>query len=94
MLFWLGKDFAWNTQNQVMWVACLIPTFLIALDFIWVTARTRRMAIDVTHYVAQAVWVVGGCLFTTVPAFSTFPTFPAFPAFPAFSTLPTLPTLP
>mmetsp|Transcript_13638 Transcript_13638/g.22756 ORF Transcript_13638/g.22756 Transcript_13638/m.22756 type:complete len:232 (+) Transcript_13638:494-1189(+) len=59
MLCWLGKDLAWDTTTQSLWIICLIPTFLIAFDFIWVTWQSKRMAIDCAHYVAQLIWVVG-----------------------------------
>lgn len=56
---WLGKDLSWNTYNPYTWVLCLIPTVLIAVDFIWVTFRTKCMMEDCLHYVAQLLWVVG-----------------------------------
>jgi hypothetical protein len=58
-LFWLGKDFAWNAQNPVMWVIFVIPTILVALDFIWETFRARDMMVDCVHYVAVLIWVMG-----------------------------------
>eukprot|EP01038_Epipyxis_sp_PR26KG_P016153 gene16153-21956_t len=58
-LCWLGKDLSWNQLNPYFWIICLIPTVTIAMDFIWTTHRTKRMAIDTAHYIAQLIWVLG-----------------------------------
>lgn len=34
---WLGKDFAWISEIQSMWIIFVIPTFLISLDFVYVS---------------------------------------------------------
>mmetsp|Transcript_12435 Transcript_12435/g.27292 ORF Transcript_12435/g.27292 Transcript_12435/m.27292 type:complete len:227 (-) Transcript_12435:655-1335(-) len=70
MLCWLGKDLAWNIENPVLWIMCLIPTFFIGLDFIWVTAKTKRMTIDVAHYVAQVFWVSGNAVWAVGEVFT------------------------
>ena len=38
---WLGKDLSWNRSNPYFWCICFIPTFFIAMDFIWVSFRTK-----------------------------------------------------
>lgn len=58
-LCWLGKDLSWDQDYVPTWIMCLIPTFLIAADFIYVTWSTKKMTIDVAHYVAQLMWVLG-----------------------------------
>lgn len=58
-LCWLGKDLSWNQLNPYTWVLCLIPTVLIAADFIYVTFRTKHMMEDCVHYLAQLLWVIG-----------------------------------
>mmetsp|Transcript_13325 Transcript_13325/g.18272 ORF Transcript_13325/g.18272 Transcript_13325/m.18272 type:complete len:397 (+) Transcript_13325:31-1221(+) len=58
-LCWLGKDLSWNQACQPTWVLCLVPTILIAADFIYVTWNTKKMTIDTAHYVAQLMWVLG-----------------------------------
>jgi hypothetical protein len=40
-LFWLGKDFAWNLNNKIMWIVFLIPTFFIAIDYMYKTWATK-----------------------------------------------------
>lgn len=40
MLFWIAKDLAWNRLNLTLWLICLVPTLLIAADFIWISSRT------------------------------------------------------
>jgi hypothetical protein len=42
-LFWLGKDLSWNIVNPYSWVICMVPTFLIGADFIYMafTADVR-----------------------------------------------------
>ena len=37
VLFWMGKDCAWNLLNGPMWIAFLIPTVIVACDFIYLT---------------------------------------------------------
>ena len=43
ILFWLGKDCAWNLLIPVMWIVFLIPTVLIACDFM-VTACLHKVS--------------------------------------------------
>lgn len=40
MLFWIAKDLAWNRLQLTMWVLCVIPTVLLALDFIYISLST------------------------------------------------------
>eukprot|EP01033_Poteriospumella_lacustris_P014852 gene14852-10620_t len=62
-LCWLGKDLSWNRLAPVPWVLCLVPTLLIAADFVFVTGHPkRRMLDDAAHYLAQLLWVVGNLL--------------------------------
>lgn len=58
-LFWLGKDWSWNQLNPYSWIFFLIPTVLIAADFIITTWKSKKMTIDCMHYVAQLMWVMG-----------------------------------
>ena len=41
ILFWVGKDCAWNHLNAIMWIIFFIPTFLIAFDFVIITLINR-----------------------------------------------------
>jgi hypothetical protein len=41
VLFWIGKDYAWLTCNKVLWIIFLIPTLLIALDFVFTTGTSK-----------------------------------------------------
>lgn len=43
-LAWLGKDYAWVHVLPSLWVLCLVPTILIAIDFIWTTWKTKVAA--------------------------------------------------
>jgi hypothetical protein len=61
-LCWLGKDLSWDTGNIYFWPICLVPTIVIAADFIWITFKTRKLMIDTMHYVAQLLWVLGNML--------------------------------
>jgi hypothetical protein len=61
-LFWLGKDVSWNQSCAPAWIICLIPTFLIGADFIYMTWKTNKMTIDMAHYIAQLIWVLGNML--------------------------------
>jgi len=33
----LSKDYAWNTENQILWLVACVPTVFIGLDFIYTT---------------------------------------------------------
>eukprot|EP01032_Pedospumella_encystans_P019356 gene19356-22006_t len=57
--FWCGKDLAWNLDIMPMWLIFFIPTLLIGFDFMWVTYKSKTMAIDCAHYMAQFIWVIG-----------------------------------
>ncbi len=61
-LCWLGKDWSWNQLNPYTWVIFLIPTVLIAIDFIYTTWNTHVMAIDTVHYIAQLMWVLANAV--------------------------------
>lgn len=50
-LCWLGKDLSWNQHWPIPWVLCLIPTILIALDFIYVTWSTKVFLIATAYFV-------------------------------------------
>ncbi len=41
MLFWIAKDLAWNRLNLLLWLFCLVPTVLLAIDFIIISATTK-----------------------------------------------------
>lgn len=62
VFFWVGKDTAWNWWLQSMWVVFFVPTFLIGLDFVYLTIRSKRLVIDHAHYFAQFLWVVANAV--------------------------------
>jgi hypothetical protein len=37
MIFWLTKDLAWNLNNPTLWFLCLVPTMLLAIDFLHIS---------------------------------------------------------
>lgn len=57
-LFWLAKDTAWNWWIPSMLLVFLVPTFVLASDFVWVTLWSKRNLIDHSHYVSQLLWVI------------------------------------
>ena len=57
ILFWIGKDFAWNTGDAPLWYACSICTFLIAIDFVWESSQQANMGIEFVHYLSILLWV-------------------------------------
>jgi hypothetical protein len=61
-LFWLAKDTAWNWWIPSMLLIFLVPTFLLALDFVWVTLWSRGNLIDHSHYLSQLLWVCAASL--------------------------------
>mmetsp|Transcript_8978 Transcript_8978/g.8017 ORF Transcript_8978/g.8017 Transcript_8978/m.8017 type:complete len:406 (+) Transcript_8978:12-1229(+) len=62
ILFWLGKDYGWNKLNPVIWILFLIPTVLIAVDFVLISLFQKNLLIEHCHYIAQVFWVIGNLL--------------------------------
>ena len=42
MLFWIAKDLAWNRLYFSLWLTFMIPTILIAADFIYISAKYAK----------------------------------------------------
>jgi|AntAceMinimDraft_5_1070358.scaffolds.fasta_scaffold46998_1 hypothetical protein len=61
LLFWMGKDYCWNQRKVELWIICVVPTILISIDFIVVSARAGA-TIDTVHYVAILLWVSANAL--------------------------------
>lgn len=59
ILFWTGKDCAWNALIPSMWFVFTIPTLFIAFDFCVTSFFTNRqgVVIDHAHYTAILLWV-------------------------------------
>ena len=58
ILWWCGKDTAWNLDIKEMWIVFAIPTVVMALDFVIATFYVKSGWIDHVHYAAQFIWVV------------------------------------
>lgn len=56
-LFWILKDTAWNWWIPPMVVVFFIPTFLLSIDFVWVTLWVKHGLIDHAHYCAGLLWL-------------------------------------
>ena len=57
--------------NLYRWVLFVIPTLLMAVDFMYVTAKTKTMTIDLVHYIAQCLWVVSNIIWAGAEVFGT-----------------------
>eukprot|EP01041_Mallomonas_annulata_P009176 gene9176-19010_t len=62
VLCWLGKDCAWNHMNIIMWYIFLIPTLLVAVDFVWTSLRKKHSVSEQVHYTATLLWVLGNTI--------------------------------
>jgi hypothetical protein len=58
ILFWLGKDYAWNTLDVPLWYICSICTLLIAIDFMFETSQQEGMGVEFTHYLSTFIWII------------------------------------
>eukprot|EP01035_Chromulina_nebulosa_P020172 gene20172-26187_t len=65
----VGKDWSWDLDIPYTWVIFVIPTLLIAIDFIYLTAQTKTMTIDVAHYAAQTIWVSANIIWAGAEVF-------------------------
>lgn len=54
---WIGKDIGWNFKLKYLWVICVFLTVIVSLDFIRVSAKSKKNAVDLTHYITQFVWL-------------------------------------
>lgn len=57
IVFWLCKDYAWNILNPILWIIFVIPTLIIAFDFVFITLYQQELLIEHCHYIAQLLWV-------------------------------------
>lgn len=57
IMCWIGKDLSWNLKMPIMWIICTTLTFIISLDFIRVTLNSKRLAMDLIHYIVQFIWI-------------------------------------
>lgn len=69
IFFWLGKDTAWNASIRSMWVIFVIPTLLIAGDFVVSTFYVKNAIVDHAHYVAVMIWVFGNIVWAAGETF-------------------------
>jgi hypothetical protein len=69
ILFWLGKDAAWNLRLPAMWAVFMVPTLLVGSDFAWKTLFKKRLVIDHAHYLAQLFWVLSNAAWAGVELF-------------------------
>eukprot|EP01038_Epipyxis_sp_PR26KG_P007643 gene7643-10403_t len=62
MLFWIAKDLAWNINNLQLWLLCLVPTIIIAADFLFISATAVNVedsTVDTVHFLVVLLWVIG-----------------------------------
>ena len=69
-LFWLAKDLAWNRNNISMWFVMLFPTVLVAADLLFVSIMGKNTIIDLAHYAAGLLWVLGNAVWALGEFFS------------------------
>jgi hypothetical protein len=55
VLFWLLKDTGWALWIPSMVVVFFVPTFLLAIDFVWLTMHVKHGIVDHVHYVSLFV---------------------------------------
>lgn len=63
---------AWNGLIPGMWIFFVIPTMLLALDFVIISATYKGMLVEHLHYCTYFLWLMvctRGCriLLTAVP---------------------------
>eukprot|EP00611_Tribonema_gayanum_P003734 TRINITY_DN1297_c0_g1_i1.p1 TRINITY_DN1297_c0_g1~~TRINITY_DN1297_c0_g1_i1.p1 ORF type:complete len:248 (+),score=31.79 TRINITY_DN1297_c0_g1_i1:973-1716(+) len=62
IVFWCGKDLGWTRLNSVMWVVFMIPTVLVAADFVLITFLHGHILVEHAHYWAYLIWVLGNMI--------------------------------
>jgi hypothetical protein len=65
ILWWWGKDAAWNLEIKEMWIVFAIPTVMMAFDFVISSFSVKKSWIDHVHYVAQFIWVVANLVWAS-----------------------------
>ena len=82
ILFWLGKDYAWNSIDAPLWYVCSISTLLIGVDFMWESAQQENAGIEFAHYLATFFWIIANMIWAIGEIFYSDRDFP----FDLFST--------
>ncbi len=72
MLFWLGKDTAWNNLNPIMWLIFVVPTVIIAVDFVAVTLANEATTTTYVSSCSSSCFFFVCLLFTNVYLFHLF----------------------
>lgn len=70
VFFWLLKDYSWCSFDKLLWVVGAIPTLFISIDFIVVAAKNKKMVVDISHYVAQLIWIFSNLTWAMVELFN------------------------
>lgn len=59
VFLWLGKDYAWCSENLIMWYIFMVPTVLVAADFAWTSLWTKKASlIEKVNSCAVLLWVI------------------------------------
>ena len=57
-ILWLLKDICWACEFKVLWIIFFTLTFILSVDFIWLSYKAPKMLIDTVHYVIQIIWLL------------------------------------
>ena len=52
IFFWLLKDYCWCANDPIMWLAGVIPTLYISIDFVVTAAANKKLFVDM-----YALWL-------------------------------------
>lgn len=69
MLCWIGKDISWNFLQKQMWFVFVTLTLVVSIDFIRVSAKGERRAVDFTHYLIQLIWLCANIVWSSGEVF-------------------------
>jgi hypothetical protein len=70
VMCWIGKDISWNFLIKPMWLIFVCFTLIVSLDFIRVSLKNKKLAVDLTHYIVQFMWLCANIVWSSGELFS------------------------
>jgi hypothetical protein len=61
---WIISDVAWCFKIKWLWFISIFITSIISLDFIRVTMKTKKLAMDLTHYIVLLMWLISNFIWS------------------------------
>lgn len=64
MMCWMIKDVGWNFRLQYLWIIGVIVTLITSVDFLRISFKCKKMAVDFSHYMSQLIWLIANIVWS------------------------------